>query len=246
MRISQNTGFLVDILRDAGEGKLVPAAFQRPYVWSRDDVLAFWKSLLRRWPTGSMLIWEPGSSVDMSRVGRTRLGPIVAEGRATGLILDGQNRLASFAWSLRQPGDPMPDVKDLSLGEMSTWGGGDILVLDPDIKGVRFAVPDELYGDQFLLPAGYILDYSKFWPFMRERMKNGGFPEATQDASIKWFEEAGAALREARCATVVLERATRDEALEAFRHIAKTGVPMSERDFEAAMAWTFDEEGPKP
>lgn len=246
MRISQNTGFLVDILREAGQGKLVPAAFQRPYVWSRDDVIAFWKSLLRRWPTGSMLIWEPDSSVDMSRVGRTRLGPIESEGKATGLILDGQNRLASFAWSLRQPDDPMPDTKELSVCEMSTWGGGDLLVLDPNLKGVRFVSPEELYGDQFLLPAGFILDYAKFWPFLRTRMTEGGFTEAVTDAAINFFEEASAALREARCATVTLERASRDEAREAFLHIAKAGVPMSEQDFDAALAWTFDDEGPKP
>jgi hypothetical protein len=240
MRISQNTGFLIDILRSAGEGKLVPAAFQRPYVWSQDDVVAFWTSLLRKWPTGSMLIWEPDASVDMSRVGRTRLGPIESDGNATGIILDGQNRLASFAWSLRLPEDPMPGIDALSLAERVTWANREILVLDPEVRAARFVDEDEIYGDRLLLPAGLVVDIPKFWKFVRKRLEQG-----VPDWHVNWFDECGNAIREARCSTVVLERASPADALEAFRHIAKAGVPMSEQDFEAAMAFAFDP-APKP
>jgi len=243
MRIQQNSGFLIDFLRQAGQGELVPAAFQRPYVWSKADVEAFWTSLLRKWPTGSLLIWEPDSSVDMGKVARSRLGPIQPDGTPSGVILDGQNRLATFAWSMRLPGSPLPDLDLLSDAERETWANGDILVLDPDAKAARFMPEEQVYGDRLVMPAGLVIDPASYWPFIRKRVNEANLKDDVVDPAINWLETAANALRDARCSAVVIERATPDEALEAFRHIARTGVPMSEQDFEAAMSWAFEDAG---
>jgi hypothetical protein len=133
----------------------------------------------------------------------------------------------------------MPDLDLLSPVERETWANGEILVLDYEAKGVRFMPEDQVYGDQFVTPAGLVLDIPSFWKFTRKRMDNCAY----SDEALDWYVRMGDALREARCASVVLERATPEEALEAFRHIAKTGVPMSEEDFTAAMSWALENEG---
>lgn len=235
-RIVQSTGFLFDTFREAASGKLVPAAFQRPYVWSKADVEAYWTSLLRGWPTGSFMIWKPRAPLGNS-VERARLGPIETNGtEPRGIILDGQNRLASFAWSLRLPGTPPPAREKLSEAECETWASGEMLVLDPVSKSARFHPEEDIDPNSRLLPAGLIAD---------TRALNGHFRRQSDfiEEDLAWLDDVMQAVRDARCATTIIDGASPEEALDAFLHICRTGVPMSESDFRQAMSWAF-EDGP--
>lgn len=242
MEVRTRSSFLTNALKDVAAGKLVPASFQRPYVWSKHDVSAFWTSILKGWPIGSMLIWQPDSSIDISKVGRPRLGPIEPAGQPSGIILDGQNRLATFAWSLRLPGEPMPAEHLMSDAEMATWGDRQLFVFDPDERNASFVHEDEVLGDRLLIPAGIVFDAVKLNPFLRKRDKEIG----VSDEALVWLDPIGSAIRSASCSQIILDRASPEEALEAFRHIAKVGVPMSEQDFNDAMAWAMDEPDAAP
>ena len=237
MEIRTRSSFLMDVLRDVAAGKLVPASFQRPYVWRGPDVEAFWTSITKEWPIGSILIWEPDASVDVSRVGRTRLGPIEPAGEPKGIILDGQNRLATFAWSLRMPGDPMPDLSLLSEAEREVWGSKQLFVFDTHERRARFAHEDEVMGEHLIVPAGIVHDSTKLWPFISKREKQIDI----SDEAITWLDHFGKAVRSAQCTTTILDRASPADALDAFRHIARVGVPMSEQDFADAMAWALED-----
>lgn len=79
MQITQSSGFLFDLLREVRSGTLLPAAFQRPYVWSKQDVEALCDSVLTGFPIGGFLVWEPGTLGDVSQLGRSRLGPVAAK-----------------------------------------------------------------------------------------------------------------------------------------------------------------------
>src|SRR6266511_5292046 len=64
--------------------------FQRGYVWNRDQVRGFMRSLYRRYPVGSLLVWQTPVDVTVAR-----------GGAATGagyidLLLDGQQRVTSL------------------------------------------------------------------------------------------------------------------------------------------------------
>lgn len=242
LEIRTRSSFLINAIKDVAAGKLVPASFQRPYVWSKLDVSAFWTSIMKGWPIGSMLIWQPENSVDLSKVGRTRLGPIEPAGQPSGIILDGQNRLATFAWSLRLPGDPMPAEHLMSEAEKETWGDGQLFVFDTVDRDAKFVHEDEVLGDRLLIPAGIVFDAVKLNPFLRKRDKEIG----VSDEALVWIDPIGTAIRSAECSQIILDRASPDEALEAFRHIAKVGVPMSDQDFSDAMAWAMDDTAGAP
>lgn len=238
-RIVQSTGFLFDTFRSAAVGNLVPAAFQRPYVWSKADVEAYWTSLLRGWPTGSFLVWKPKAPAGQ-RVERARLGPIEMDcDEPRGIILDGQNRLASFAWSLRLPGTPTPSREKLSEAELETWASGDMLVLDPESKSARFHPEGDLGPHSRLLPAGLVFD---------TRALNSHFRRQSVfiEADLAWLDDVMQVVRDARCTTTVIDGGRPEEALEAFLHICRAGVPMSEQDFRQAMSWAFENDDSAP
>ncbi|KVP75208.1 DUF262 domain-containing protein [Burkholderia ubonensis] len=240
MRIEQHSSFLSDVLKDALNGRLVPAAFQRPYVWGKADVLALCESILRGYPFGSFLIWSPHGKADLNAYARARLGPILrsTDGAPTGLLLDGQNRLASFAW-MTQEFHELP--ANLSEAERATWGTGERLIVDLALREMRF-VPEAEANTGFSVPAYTLLDSRVATRLMRERWVSPEWTSLSVDernAGLKWWDEvASARFGGARVVVTVLESATPEEAREAFTHICRVGVPMSEADFDAALKWT--------
>lgn len=240
MNIVQHSTFLQSLVRQVRDGKLLPASFQRPYVWSRDDVLALIESILLGYPIGGFLVWSPWGKADLTKVGRGRLGPIYAtsEVQHASLLLDGQNRLATMAWILRDFVAPPPE--DLTANEQAVWFNGDRLVADFSLKRILF-VPEAEADVGLRMPVAACLDNRLTNLEVRRRWDNewSQFSEDERNAGIGWFDEVAASFREARVVVTDMENATAAEAKHAFLHICKVGVPMSEKDFENAIAWAL-------
>src|SRR3546814_3468283 len=99
MTIRQESSFLLQLTERVKAGRAVPAAFQRPYVWSEKDIVALWTSIIKGYPLGAFLFWQPPGK-DISEYAQAALGPIrIPELQRPALILDGQNRLVTFARS---------------------------------------------------------------------------------------------------------------------------------------------------
>jgi len=243
MEVMPSSGFAYDLVNSVSRGEIVPAMFQRPYVWSRDDVLALFRSIMMGVSIGSFLIWEPDSDMDSNGLGRDRLGPILrnrSEGyrRPTGILLDGQNRLASIAWA-RHMG-PIADevLADLSDHERSVWCAGEVLVLDHATKSICF-VPESEVDSGLRLPMSVVIGQvfkvlhkaADHW----ERKLN--ISSEKVDEMIKLYEHCGRRFMNARAADMTIRNATVEEAREAFVNICRVGVPMSQHDFDKALQW---------
>lgn len=240
MRIQQNGAtFLLELIRRVSTGQLAPAAFQRPYVWGRDDVMALCTSILEGFPIGGFLTWMPYQHADLTKLSRNRLGPILLDAgtRAPALLLDGQNRLATLAWMLRDITAPLPD--DLSESERATWACGEELVVDLAARELRF-VRHEDADLGFTLPMASLFDSRIATTLMLKRWSQewSAFSEEERNAGLKWHDTCTNAFRNARITETVLENATPAEARKAFLHICRVGVPMSQEDFDAAIGWT--------
>lgn len=231
MRVVQSAGFLLAQVRELQAGHLFPAAFQRPYVWRADDVEALWTSVLKGWTTGSLVLWTPENGIDVTSVGRTRIGPVTLEpgGDARTLVLDGQNRLATIAWSLLAPDAERPDLSDASDEERETWGGDRSLVLDLGTKSVRFVPSDEADTEE-RIPVAVLADNAR----MNRIFRNKPDTPAT-DNFMDWAHTCATSLREARTTFTVLERASPAEAFEAFSHVGRAGVPMDPEHMRRSM-----------
>ena len=239
MRIRQEHTFLAQLLANLKAGLLLPAGFQRPYVWDRPDCLAFYESILRGYPVGSFLCWLPSRSTALADVARQRLGPVNAGERqpfSSLLLLDGQNRLATLAWLAHDWSTPVP--VDPTPHERSVWCNGERLVVDLQAERLRF-VPIAEADTGFKLPSAALLDSRLANPLIRDRWRTtwAAYDEAAIDKGLRWFDRAQGSFRDARIVAALLEDASPEEARDAFLHICRVGVPMSTEDFDAALNW---------
>ena len=79
------------ILEKIDEHQLFVPAFQREYVWKRDDAKQLIDSLIKEYPTGTMLTWETANPPELK-------GPYKYDEKqgAVRLLLDGQQRVTTL------------------------------------------------------------------------------------------------------------------------------------------------------
>jgi uncharacterized protein with ParB-like and HNH nuclease domain len=79
------------ILEKIDEKQLFVPAFQREYVWKRDDAKQLIDSLIKEYPTGTMLTWETATPPELK--GPHKYDP---KQGAVRLLLDGQQRVTTL------------------------------------------------------------------------------------------------------------------------------------------------------
>lgn len=103
------------ILEKIDENQLFVPAFQREYVWKRDDAKQLIDSLIKEYPTGTMLTWETANPPELK-------GPHKYNEKqgAVKLLLDGQQRVTTLYMLIRGTIPPyytapeiMNDTRDL-------------------------------------------------------------------------------------------------------------------------------------
>jgi hypothetical protein len=82
---------IATILDKIDEKQLFVPAFQREYVWKRDDARELVDSLIKEYPTGTMLLWETASPPELK--GPHKYDP---KQGAVRLLLDGQQRVTTL------------------------------------------------------------------------------------------------------------------------------------------------------
>lgn len=246
MRITQASAFLSSLLDDVMAAKVFPAGMQRPYVWSQQDVIDLCDSIVSGFPIGGFLSWNPLDKAELSEVAFGRLGPIQRDpataDRYVQLLLDGQNRLASLAWAALQ-GEASPDLQ-LSEAESATWMSGQLLVLDLERQAMIF-VPAEEAEVGMRVPAWVSLRLGdngnhRANTYQRKRWNEwelAGVPEEQILAMMNLIDRFERAFRDARITLTLIEGATVEEARSAFLRICRTGVQMSQEDFDRAVNW---------
>jgi len=96
------------IIDKINEGHLFVPAFQREYVWKRPHVKAFFDSLIKKYPTGTLLTWETANPPEVK--GRKEYNPQMG---AVKLILDGQQRITSLYMIMTGEIPPYYTLKDI-------------------------------------------------------------------------------------------------------------------------------------
>jgi hypothetical protein len=229
VQTTQSFAFLGEIVERVRDGRLAPAAFQRPYVWTRHDVEEMWASIVSRDPLGGILLWTPGDEDVVRRMARSRLGPVdLVPGPRSTLVLDGQNRLVTLAWSMVDP----EEVDDAAPGA-GTWRADDMVlaaVPSSESRGpaVRFVPRDQVRG--LTTPTWKLFDNHVFNRHVRENWDGQG---VDGEIAIDWLTRVQDSVREARVVVSTIEGGTAEQARRRLLRIARVGVPMSEEDFDA-------------
>lgn len=223
----QTFDFLSDLVRRVRTGSLVPAAFQRQYVWSRRDVEEMWASIADHDPLGAILLWRPEDEETVERLGRSRLGPVeLVPSRRSALILDGQNRLVTLAWSMFDP----DAVSDDAPGSAVWKADGHVLAADAvTVRGaprIAFMPRDEVRG--LVMPVWKLFDNAIFNRHVREAWDD----QREDDDILEWLTRLQEAAMQARVVVSTIEGGDAAEARRRFLRIARVGVPMSAADFD--------------
>ncbi len=97
------------ILEKIDENQLFIPAFQREYVWKRDDAKSLIDSLIKQYPTGTMLTWETANPPEMK-------GPHQYDERqgAVKLLLDGQQRVTTLYMLIKGQIPPYYSAKEIT------------------------------------------------------------------------------------------------------------------------------------
>ena len=231
MRVTQHNTYLLDLVRDAQRGTMAPAQFQRPYVWRRQDVLALLHSINKGFPIGSFLLWQPSSDTQYHR--GQQLGPFaVPQAEHPTLLLDGQNRMVSLAWAVFNPEEkPTVGIPD---SQAQVWQSDKRLTLDLVTGDYSFMAPEQA-REGLKIGAYAVLgaNPSVTNPLVRALWDTqwDAFKEEAKNDALRMLDRCMDRMREAKCVCTLLENANETEALEAFLHICRVGVPMSEQDF---------------
>lgn len=227
-RTVQSFEFLSDLVKKVRAGSLAPAAFQRQYVWTRRDIEEMWTSIAAHDPLGGVLLWRPEDEEVAQRLGRGSLGPVEMQpSRRTSLILDGQNRLVTLAWSMYDPADVGYDVPGADVWKMDDQILVADAVTDPKAPRIVFMPRDHVQG--LMMPIWKIFDNGMFNRHIRETWDH----ESNDDHVLAWLTDLQGASIQARVVMSTIEGGDVDEAKRRFLRIARVGVPMSEHDFDA-------------
>ncbi|SHM94734.1 GmrSD restriction endonuclease domain-containing protein [Cryptosporangium aurantiacum] len=111
---------LSTILDQIDSGSMLLPEFQRGYVWNRDQVRGFMRSLYLGYPVGSLLVWETDTADQAVR-------GVVPGGGVRQLLLDGQQRVTS--------------LYGVTRGRPPAFFEGDPAAF----TGLRFHVADEVF-----------------------------------------------------------------------------------------------------
>lgn len=86
--------FIRQIIKEITDGKIAVPAFQRNYVWTKEQVIDLFDSIKRGFPIGTVLLWGGDGSIKGTRdILTDKIDP---EASAKLYVLDGRQRLSTF------------------------------------------------------------------------------------------------------------------------------------------------------
>ena len=221
-----------DLLDNVASGEIRVPRFQRPYVWTPDDMVQLFDSVLRGYPIGTMLLWQTSRS-DISSL--ERIGPIVLPSTGPQMksyVVDGHQRLATLLGVLRLP-ESYPRDK---LEDWRWWIGYDLRSEQfVHIKERNSAVP------LHVLPLRSVLRTVDFARRTRELAGSSSFDETEIEALLDRADTVQKRIREYRVPMTVIRSASLDDAVTIFARVNQRGRDMTPDQMVSAL--TFRDRG---
>lgn len=221
-----------ELLEAVNSGEYRIPKFQRPYVWSPDDMLQLFDSVLKGYPIGSLLIWQterPGIS-SLDSVGPLKIstaGPLVKS-----YVVDGHQRLATLFGVLMLKEDHPRDV-------LEEW---------------RWAIAYDLVEQQFVhmkpgtqlgikhLPLRSVLRTSDFARRARQIASDDALSEEEINDLLDRADSVQRAIREYRLPMTVMKSGSLDDAVTIFARVNQRGREMTADQMISALTYREDDD----
>lgn len=215
--------FLEELFDEIKRGQLRSPRFQRPFIWSSEDMRKLFESVIKGYPIGSLLIWEPGERYECL----PKFGPIAQEEPAAdrkdlAYVLDGQHRLATLFGATHITGEP-PE----RAAERVWW-------MWYDLEQEEFTHSPRGAVGPYHLPLRQMLGTTDFLQFcarlLKERPTDG-------PALVARAERVARLIRGFRVPVVRIRGGRLEDASEIFARLNSSGKPMAADQLVSALTY---------
>ncbi len=218
LNIEPRVRSLVSYLSDIEAGIVQIPAFQRDYVWDRDDIKDLFDSIKNRYPIGSILFWKPDITIGVNKktIGSYYIPQFAKESI---YILDGFQRLSTLFGCLTNPN------KSSLTKDSKEWETFFKLYYDLEEETFIY-VRAKTQAQPFQVPVYVLMNSSDFRQFARrefEKIHN-------EDKIEKYYDKAdniSRALLDYQIASIDINNATIEEAVEIFSRVNSKGEEIS-------------------
>ena len=223
-----------DLLESVMAGEIRVPRFQRPYVWSPDDMVQLFDSVLKGYPVGSLLMWQTDRP-DISSL--DAIGPILLPPARPGqksYVVDGHQRLATLLGVLYLPeGHPKDKLEDWRW-----WIAYDLrLEQFVHLKDRAKSVP------LHLLPLRNVLRTVDFARRTREIAGSKDFSESEATSLLNRADAVQRSIRNYRIPLTVLRSGSLDDAVTIFARVNQRGRDMTPDQMVSALTFRDKDEG---
>lgn len=220
-----------DLLDAVLEGDFRIPKFQRPYVWSAEDMILLFDSISKGYPIGSMLIWETEqkgiSSLDS-------IGPIPlpsSKKAVVSYVIDGHQRLGTLLGILKLP-------ENHTRSEWQWW-----IAYDLEQEAFIHLKKDDMVIPLHLLPLRSLLRTGDFARRARDIATSPLFDEEKITLLLDRADYIQRSIREYRIPLTVMKHGTLDDAVNIFARVNQRGRDMTPDQMVSALTFRDRAEG---
>lgn len=229
---SPQTIAVYDLIDRVSSGELKIPKFQRPYVWSTEDMIELFDSILNGYPIGSLLIWET-SRQDISSL--EHLGPLKLKNDPrphSSYVVDGHQRLATLVGVLDLP----PDYPSDNMSDWRWWIGYDL----ETEEFVHFRKKSATEKAS-IVPLRRIIRTQEFAKLTRDLAQT--LPEDKLDLYLDRADYLNRKLRDYKIPATVMRSASLDDAVNIFSRVNQRGRDMTPDQMVSALSFRDEGEG---
>jgi hypothetical protein len=223
LKIDTRVRSLKNYLEEFEQGVFQIPSFQRDFLWSQDDIKQLFDSIKNNYPIGSILFWKPLENAKSFIDDKDpKIGPykyILKEKKDPVFILDGLQRLTSLFGCLVNP--KKTNLKLIN----SIWE--EKFNLHYDLEEQKFIyLRQKSKNLPFQVPVYIFMNSIDFRQYARkefEKIENENKIEQYYDRA----DEIGQIFNNYQIASVDIEYASIDEAVEIFKRVNEKGLPIA-------------------
>ncbi len=210
--------FVDDLIEEVEKGGLKVPAFQRSYVWQKNNVLELFDSIYNGFPIGSILLWETDAKINSHDNFSIKKSNEKKDGYQ--YVLDGQQRLTTLYHCLTKGAgiDGIWDVYiDLEKDEFL------YLESESNIRPTLFPLSKIINTMDFIKQSKKLLD------------------ETSEESYIEKAEKLANKIRKYKLPIITMEGGGLDEAIEIFTRLNKTGMQIIPIDLISALNYNNED-----
>lgn len=216
MRISQ-------ILDKIDENQLFVPIFQREYVWKREDAKKLIDSLIKEYPTGTMLTWETNTPPKIKGSYQ-----YTAEKGAIKILLDGQQRVTTLYMLVRWKIPPYYTKEEVKQEIIS-------LCVNLETLDLEYYSEKKMIGNPLWVKLHDVFQKNiRVFPLIKELQKRWEIDDAFQEKIEDNLQKIQSILDREFLEQTIPVKATIKEAIDIFYVVNASGVNLT--DAELALA----------